>query len=246
MAGGPEKDELVQKAKLAEQAERYDDMATAMKKVTEMGAELSNEERNLLSVAYKNVVGARRSSWRVISSIEQKTDGGDRKKTMAKEYRETVEKELNDICGDVLGLLDKYLVAKASSAESKVFYLKMQGDYYRYLAEVATGANKNTVVGESQKSYQSALDIAKDQMQPTHPIRLGLALNYSVFFYEILNAPDRACHLAKQAFDDAIAELDTLNEDSYKDSTLIMQLLRDNLTLWTSETQGDEPVEGED
>lgn len=246
MASGQDKDELVQKAKLAEQAERYDDMATAMKKVTEMGAELSNEERNLLSVAYKNVVGARRSSWRVISSIEQKTDGTDRKRAMAKEYRETVEKELNDICGDVLGLLDKFLVAKASSAESKVFYLKMQGDYYRYLAEVAAGANKTTVVTESQKSYQSALDIAKDQMQPTHPIRLGLALNYSVFFYEILNAPDRACHLAKQAFDDAIAELDTLNEDSYKDSTLIMQLLRDNLTLWTSETQGDEPVEGED
>lgn len=246
MASGQDKDELVQKAKLAEQAERYDDMATAMKKVTEMGAELSNEERNLLSVAYKNVVGARRSSWRVISSIEQKTDGSDRKRAMAKEYRETVEKELNDICGDVLGLLDKFLVAKASSAESKVFYLKMQGDYYRYLAEVAAGANKTTVVTESQKSYQSALDIAKDQMQPTHPIRLGLALNYSVFFYEILNAPDRACHLAKQAFDDAIAELDTLNEDSYKDSTLIMQLLRDNLTLWTSETQGDEPVEGED
>ena len=72
-------------------------------------------------------------------------------------------------------------------------------------------------------------------MQPTHPIRLGLALNFSVFYYEILNAPDRACHLAKQAFDDAIAELDTLNEDPYKDSTLIMQLLRDNLTLWTSD-----------
>ena len=68
-------------------------------------------------------------------------------------------------------------------------------------------------------------------MQPTHPIRLGLALNFSVFYYEILNSPERACHLAKQAFDDAIAELDSLNEDSYKDSTLIMQLLRDNLTV---------------
>jgi hypothetical protein len=77
-------------------------------------------------------------------------------------------------------------------------------------------------------------------MQSTHPIRLGLALNYSVFFYEILNSPDRACHLAKQAFDDAIAELDTLNEDSYKDSTLIMQLLRDNLTLWTSDAGQDD------
>lgn len=240
MAGQDSKDDIVQHAKLAEQAERYDDMAASMKRVTEMGAELTNEERNLLSVAYKNVVGARRSSWRIISSIEQKTDSNERKRTMASEYREKIEKELNDISRDVLNLLDKFLVPKASSAESKVFYLKMQGDYYRYLAEVAIAANKTEVVSDSQKSYQAALDIAKEQMPPTHPIRLGLALNFSVFFYEILNAPDRACHLAKQAFDDAIAELDTLNEDSYKDSTLIMQLLRDNLTLWTSDAQADE------
>lgn len=94
--------ELVQKAKLAEQAERYDDMASAMKAVTEGGAELSNEERNLLSVAYKNVVGARRSSWRVVSSIEQKTEGSEKKQQMAKEYREKIEKELKEICNDVL------------------------------------------------------------------------------------------------------------------------------------------------
>lgn len=97
-----DKDELVQRAKLAEQAERYDDMASAMKQVTETGVELSNEERNLLSVAYKNVVGARRSSWRVISSIEQKTEGSEKKQQMAKEYREKVEKELREICYDVL------------------------------------------------------------------------------------------------------------------------------------------------
>jgi len=234
-----EKEELVQRAKLAEQAERYDDMAGAMKQVTETGVELSNEERNLLSVAYKNVVGARRSSWRVISSIEQKTESSEKKQAMAKEYREKVEKELRDICYDVLGLLDKYLIFKASNAESKVFYLKMKGDYYRYLAEVDTGDARNTVVEESQKAYQEAFDISKTKMQPTHPIRLGLALNFSVFYYEILNSPDKACQLAKQAFDDAIAELDTLNEDSYKDSTLIMQLLRDNLTLWTSDAQPD-------
>jgi len=206
-----------------------------MKKVTEANSELSNEERNLLSVAYKNVVGARRSSWRVISSIEQKTEGSERKQQMAKEYREKIEKELKDICQEVLNLLDKFLIPKATTAESKVFYLKMKGDYYRYLAEVATGDERTKVIEESQRAYNDAFDIAKNQMQPTHPIRLGLALNFSVFYYEILNAPDRACHLAKQAFDDAIAELDTLNEDSYKDSTLIMQLLRDNLTLWTSD-----------
>ncbi len=92
--------------------------------------------RNLLSVAYKNVVGARRSSWRVISSIEQKTEGSERKQQMAKEYREKIEKELRDICGDVLSLLDKFLIPKASNPESKVFYLKMKGDYYRSVAMI--------------------------------------------------------------------------------------------------------------
>ena len=92
---------------------------------------------------------------------------------------------------------------------------------------------------------QNATDVAQTDLTPTHPIRLGLALNFSVFYYEILNSPDRACHLAKQAFDDAIAELDSLSEDSYRDSTLIMQLLRDNLTLWTSSEGGEGEGSGE-
>ncbi|XP_022110294.1 uncharacterized protein LOC110989903 [Acanthaster planci] len=103
------KEQLVQRAKLAEQAERYDDMAAAMKSVTELldvespsASGLTNEERNLLSVAYKNVVGARRSSWRVISSIEQKSEGNEKKQQMAKDYRSKIERELNEICHDVL------------------------------------------------------------------------------------------------------------------------------------------------
>ncbi|KAI9514080.1 14-3-3 protein gamma-1 [Dissostichus eleginoides] len=216
--------------------------------VTELNEALSNEERNLLSVAYKNVVGARRSSWRVISSIEQKTsaDGNEKKIEMVRAYREKIEKELEAVCQDVLNLLDNFLIKNCNETqhESKVFYLKMKGDYYRYLAEVATGEKRAAVVESSEKSYSEAHEISKEHMQPTHPIRLGLALNYSVFYYEIQNAPEQACHLAKTAFDDAIAELDTLNEDSYKDSTLIMQLLRDNLTLWTSDQQDDEGGEG--
>jgi hypothetical protein len=74
-----------------------------------------------------------------------------------------------------------------------------------------------------------------ENLKSTHPIRLGLALNYSVFYYEILNSPDHACKLAKAAFDNAIADLDGLEEDEYRDSATIMQLLRDNLTLWTSD-----------
>lgn len=231
-------------AKLAEQAERYDDMAKSMNEVTKMDSELSAEERNLLSVAYKNVVGARRSSWRVVSSIEQKTaEPGSTRRELSSTYREQIEAELKSICKDVLDLLDGHLIPKATLSDSKVFYLKMKGDYYRYLAEVASGEERENIVSSSQEAYQAAFDIAKAEMAPTHPIRLGLALNFSVFYYEIESAPEKACHLAKQAFDDAIAELDTLNEDSYKDSTLIMQLLRDNLTLWTSDAtdnQGDD------
>merc|ERR1712038_345631 len=85
----------------------------------------------------------------------------------------------------------------------------------------------------------SASEIGQTDLATTHPIRLGLALNFSVFYYEVLNSPEQACSLAKSAFDDAIQELDTLSEESYKDSTLIMQLLRDNLTLWTSEVENE-------
>ena len=93
--------------------------------------------------------------------------------------------------------MDKHLIPKASNAESKVFYLKMKGDYYRYLAEVAVGDKRTAVLDDSQKAYQEAFEIAKSKMQPTHPIRLGLALNFSVFYYEILNSPEKACQLAK-------------------------------------------------
>jgi len=240
-----ERDDCVYMAKLAEQAERYDEMVQAMKKVAQMNVELTVEERNLLSVAYKNVIGARRASWRIISSIEQKEDskGNEAHVKRIKEYRAKVESELSSICTDILGLLDTNLIPSASTSESKVFYYKMKGDYHRYLAEFATGQRRKDAADNSLQAYQAASQIAEKDLPPTHPIRLGLALNFSVFYYEILNSPDSACRLAKKAFDDAIADLDSLPEDSYKDSTLIMQLLRDNLTLWTSDMQGDKDEE---
>ncbi|XP_077577175.1 14-3-3 protein beta/alpha-A-like [Stigmatopora nigra] len=238
---GESKEQLILKAKLAEQAERYEDMAAVMMMVTKIddGAELTCEERNLLSVAYKNVVGACRSSWRVLSSIESKAEN-DRNKTLAKDYRDKIETQLNGICKDVLDLLKDYLIPKAGAPESKVFYLKMKGDYHRYRAEVATGDDKQEIIKASEEAYKQAMETSIQEMKPTNPILLGLALNFSVFYYEILNSPEKACQLAKKAFDDAIAELDSLNDDSYKDSTLIMQLLRDNLTLWKSEAQSED------
>ncbi|XP_009766076.1 14-3-3 protein 9-like isoform X2 [Nicotiana sylvestris] len=240
-----ERENFVYIAKLAEQAERYDEMVDAMKNVANMDVELTVEERNLFSVGYKNVVGARRASWRILSSIEQKEEsrGNEQNVKRIKEYQQKVELELTDICNNIMTVIDEHLIPSCTSGESTVFYYKMKGDYYRYLAEFKTGNDKKEVSDLSLKAYQTATTTAEAELSTTHPIRLGLALNFSVFYYEIMNSPERACHLAKQAFDEAISELDALNEDSYKDSTLIMQLLRDNLTLWTSDIPEDADVQ---
>ena len=229
---------------------RYDEMMEYMSKVAEVSGsgpsdELGVEERNLLSVAYKNVIGARRASWRIVSSIESKeeskyTSESDTVKLIQK-YKANVEKELSDVCERVLKLLKDHLEEGSAAGESKVFYKKMKGDYFRYLAEFKNGEARKNAAEETLLAYKEAENIASNELAPTHPIRLGLALNFSVFYYEILNAPERACDMAKKAFDEAIAELDTLGEESYKDSTLIMQLLRDNLTLWTSDMADEQP-----
>jgi len=234
-------DDNVYMAKLAEQAERYDEMVEYMKSVADSSSsDLTLEERNLLSVAYKNVVGARRASLRIIGSIEGKEkEKNSQNAGLVTAYKAKVEQELNNICTDILNLLQDNLINKATSVgapEAIVFYQKMKADYYRYLAEFATDKDKTTHSQNAEQAYKAATNKATE-LAPTHPIRLGLALNYSVFLYEVQTKSEEACALAKAAFDDAIAELDTLDEESYKDSTLIMQLLRDNLTLWTSDDE---------
>jgi len=229
---------LLELARVAETAERYEDMCKFVKKLVELksekGEDLDVDERNLLSVAYKNVVGSKRASWRTLSGGFDDADD----ELLAK-YTKVVEDELELICKEVLSLLTEHLCknVEGNADETEVFYLKMCGDYYRYLSEFRdsddTGKN-------AEKYYKKAMDVAEANLNETHPTRLGLALNFSVCYYEILKEPEKACDLAKKSFDAAIEKLDGLGDDSYKDSTLIMQLLRDNLTLWTSSQDDDD------
>lgn len=102
-------------------------MVENMKVVASADQELNVEERNLLSVAYKNVIGARRASWRIVTSIEQKEEskGNEAQVKLIKEYRTKIEAELAKICEDILEVLDKHLIPSAQAGESKVFYHKM-------------------------------------------------------------------------------------------------------------------------
>lgn len=225
------KEEIIYNSKLAEHSERYADMISYMKQlVDETGGDLNNEERTLLSVAYKQAVGERRNAWRIISSYEekQKSRGSEHLGVIA-EYKQKIEKELHDLCLELIGLIDSKLVKGGAVDEVQVFYLKMQGDYYRYMAE--TGEAE---VQRSYEAYIRASEAAKS-LPVNNPVRLGLALNFSVFYYELKKEPSKACELAKTTFDEALPTLEDLDERAYKEATSILGLVKDNLTLWTSE-----------
>jgi len=232
----------------AEGGERYEDMCKFMNavisKVCKSNNQASTDQRNMLSVAFKNVVGGKRQSMRSLKELLENAKPED-DMSLTKSYLKLVEREVIDVCNQVLNVVVEGPLAQEASddGESKVFWLKMCGDYCRYLAEISD--NEDALVkmsgnddgkkpaSEAEEYYKQAYAEAEKSLPETHPTRLGLALNYSVCFYEILNKKEEACKLAKEAFDAAIEKLDTLNDKSYKDSTLIMQLLRDNLTLWT-------------
>lgn len=248
-------------AKVCENAERFEDMCVAMAKKVELNKDLDVDSRNLLSVAYKNVVGVFRNARR---RLEEDTPELEDHKGP---YRAYVESQLEIKCKEVLKLLNDHLLdvdninkwAKAVSdndeeskknfkgdantreaIETQVFYLKMCGDYYRYLAELVKDAKDQgkalqAYARKSTANYNMATHIAGLALPATHPTRLGLALNSSVCYYEILGNSKKACKIAKDAFDEAIQKLDSLNDSTYKDSTLIMQLLRDNLTIWKTD-----------
>ncbi len=226
-------------------------MTEIMKHITILGEPLNLEERNLLSVAYKNVVGTLRCQWRVLSSIEDKesakhsTDESFRaenevtKKNRGrietiKKMRKRIEQEVVNVYTEVIQLLDMYCIELAPEPEAKIHYIKSKGDYYRYLAEI--GEKSSEMKGKSIACYDQARDIMNAELLPTNPMRLGMALSWATFLHEILHERERAIAIAKEAFDSAIEDLDTLSEENYKDSTLIMQLLRDNLTLWTQDS----------
>jgi len=190
------------------------------------------EERNLISVGYKNIMSQRRTAHRTVANSQE---AGTEKMAA---YKDTIAQEVFTLIEEVISDVVKPFVAgdastkAATDTEVIVFFKKMEGDYNRYGAEITSGEAREKYKNAALKAYDEAQKKA-DSLPSTNPIRLGLALNFSVFYYEICEKKVEACDLAKTAFDTAIDHLDTLSEEAYKDSTLIMQLLKDNLTLWT-------------
>ncbi|KAL8510864.1 hypothetical protein ACS0TY_017613 [Phlomoides rotata] len=180
-------------AKLAEQVERYDDMVDAMKHVAKMGIELAADERDLLSTGYWNVIGRRRNSWGALSKLEKKEESEGNKADVRRinEYKQKVEAEITDICKELISIIDEHLIPSISTPVATVFYNKMKGDYYRYLAELKTGNEMKEAADEANSSYEAANVAAVLALPRADPLRLGLDLNISVFYNLILDSPQR-------------------------------------------------------
>ena len=236
------REEYVYLSKLYEKAERFPDMVKSINKYVELDPKLTKEERNLLSAGYKNIISDKRSSWRLLNNMERKEE--EKKNTTQsaniKEIKDKIEKELNEICAEIQSVIDKYLIPNAIDVENKVFYLKLKADYYRYKCEFANGKDFDEACANAEKVYKEAYELSNKEMPITNSTRLGLDLNFSVFYYEIKGLKEEACTISKNAFDEAMKSLDDLEKSRAKDTLLIIQLLKENLILWTNEMNGEE------
>ena len=173
-------------ARVAEQSERFRDMVDFLKPVLrDKGSNLSNDERNLLSVAFKNLVSQQRTAIRTISAIEQNAKY-EKFKAGMETYKTKIEMELYGNCEEIIKLIRNEVLAKEANAESKAFFLKMIGDYNRYISESAKDQRLATCKTDALKAYEEASSIAEKDLGACNSIRLGLALNFSVFHYEVM------------------------------------------------------------
>ncbi|KAK7027144.1 14-3-3 domain-containing protein [Favolaschia claudopus] len=209
-------------------------MVESMKQVVSFGGELSPHERNLLSAAYKMTADSRRLSWKTVSTIEKKEHSSrPTQLSLVSRCREKIEQELIHGCEEILELLTQQLIPAAIPSEAQVFYLKMRGDYYRYLAEfLDIDRQGRNLAQRSLEAYTSAMAIASDKLSAANPVRLGLALNFAVYYKEIANSRSLACDIASQAVEDAMRIHGVLDETESGCAALPIRLLQDNLSLW--------------
>mmetsp|Transcript_96048 Transcript_96048/g.233362 ORF Transcript_96048/g.233362 Transcript_96048/m.233362 type:complete len:236 (+) Transcript_96048:108-815(+) len=230
--GLDESEKLFLLAHVAERAERWDEMADYMKALAELGSPLNSDQRNMLSSAFKSALAERRQALRVaVAAAQEYAADHAQHASLAIGYKNKVEAELKEICEKATALLSSRLVPSAAPGEAKTFYLKMLGDYYRYLAEFAEGDARLRAAEEAKGAYAQGMQEAT-ALSEVDPVRLGLALNFSVFQHEVLQDTVGAVSTAKETLGKSSQAISTISEETRNEALLTMQLLQDNLSLW--------------
>ena len=227
-------------AKLYENTEKFQLMFENINKFVALNPSLNKDERIILNNGYKNIITNQRRAWRELIKTETQElqSGNNVKSEYAKELRIEVENEILVAADKVLEMVDKYLLPNATDVESKVFFYKMKADFLRYKAEVKLGEEYISCYKESANAYAEGQKIA-ESLPISNTVKLGLALNYSVLMYEVVLNKESAINLAKVAYDEAMKIIDDLDKTKGKETILLIQLLKENLSLWFNDNEED-------
>jgi 14-3-3 protein epsilon len=210
-------------------------MIDLMKRAINLDPALTVDERNLLSVAYKTVISDRRTAIRALSALIEQPDtrATPARVDQVSKIRNDIIAELDNYALDLINVVDTSLLPTAANPEARLFYEKLKADYWRYISEGKDGDEKAQFADEAKQAYERALAIAKDEIPAYKPPSLGLMLNYSVFLYEILGRREEATELARKTFDECENSVSNNSENAYEEAANILQLLHDNVELWT-------------
>jgi hypothetical protein len=230
--------DIVGQLKLANPSTQCDEMLGLIQALTPSQA-FSKEERELFGLASDDYIQSRIRLWEKVSLSEQEAENSEKKQAQFKEEREAIEADSRLAVKEKVLAIAKEQLSLSAEAEHSIFFHTASGNGYAFLALIDSGDDRVSAVDSAQKSYQDAFDKARQELDAANPYRLYLVVRYSQFFHDILNAPDKACYLAKQAFDEAISD----DSEMEQESKLLVQRLRDNLMKWTSDdTEPEEAV----
>ena len=224
--------------KLFNCSENYPDMVKAINKYIELNPKLSKEENKLLCNAYKNVVSDKRNSLQILLNYAKKEES----KPVNKLYeisiiKEKIISELKEIFKEIHSMLDRYLIPNAQDSESKILYMKLKADYYRYHCEFAEGEEFEEISNNARKMYKEAFDLAEKELPLYNEVRLGLVLNYSVFEYDSMDNKNEGLEMASKIYNDTMKILDDVEKKRSSDNLLLIQIIKENINIWSNETE---------
>lgn len=234
------REEMLFMVGLCEKTERFDDMLEFIRRVASLEQDLSADERDMLNLACKEALSGRRRSWRALCNIEKiEEERENRYISLIRDYRDRVEKEISKISEEILILLDGKLISTAATSgnEAHASMLKLKSDLHRYIAEVTVGEPHTRNSEKALQGYNEAIEALKDLQCPAHPAKVSLQLNKCVVLYEIMERDNEAINLAKEVVQSCILEMANLGDEDEKETSILLQLLKDNITLWTTDQE---------
>ena len=235
------REEYIFLSKLYTKAELYKEVINFIKEFIKLNPKLDKEECDILSTGFKNMITDKRNSWLTLNSMERKEKK--KKINTAKEIKEIknhIENEIRETCKDLQDLIDKYLIPKNDEDETKVFLYKLKADYYRYICEFAEGKEYEDSLIKAEEFYKKAYDISDKKLPIISCNRVSVALNYAIFLYEIKKDKKNGFDIAQKTFKDSMKFSEDLERPKFRDTLLIIHLLKENIIFWNSEMSEEE------